>query len=321
MSSFVVSRYVNPRDKIPLTKDSDGNLCEVNAPNRIVYENDNKTYDFVSKSLASQERKHFDDLYAGNTFKPLSIEVCRRAWKEEPGFEKLLLSMGNISGKKILLLGNGVSLKELYFLYLGAKCVYTDLSVEAVKRVKVIFDKSEMKERGFDQIEFHAVDACQLPFPDDSFDIIYGCVFVHHISDLDKLFSEISRCLKPGGICRFMDHAYSPLWQFLKSSVLKPLQIYSHRKHGISPADLVATRRGGYTRREIERIQKACRFREMLYLREAFFEYVLQRGTLKLGGRFLRKLKPLMRVMDIILDKTVRLVQKYGIVLVWGFKK
>jgi len=321
VSLNAIDRYVHPVTKVPLIRDINGNLCERDNTKNILYRNDSGTYDFVSKEQNTQERDYYEKSYRRKTAKPLSIKDCRNLWGTGGGFGNLYMSMGDVSGKKILLLGNGLSTKEFYFLSLGAMCVYTDLSLKAVKYMKTIFDESEFKQSGFDNIEFHAVDSCHMPFPDESFDIIYGCAFVHHIENIDMLFSEVARCLKPGGICRFMDHAYSPLWQFLKKSVLKPLQIYSHRKHGISPADMAATKRGGYKYEELKHIKETYEFREMLYLRMSFFEYLLQRGTCKLGGRFLRKLKPLMRALDVFLDKLANLVQKHGIVLVWGFTK
>lgn len=320
MAFTVLEGYIDPVAKAPLIRDDSGNLRQ-RGNSKILYQNHNGTYDFAS-NRDTEERKFFDGSYSKkNAFEWLSTETCREGWQREPGFEQLLTSVGDISGRKILLLGNGTSVKELFFLRLGAKCVYTDLSIEAIKYMKVRFARSELRRLGFDRIEFHAVDACQLPFPDNSFDIIYGCAFVHHIENLYGLFSEISRCLKPGGICRFLDHAYSPLWQFLKKTVLKPLQIYTHRKHGISPADSITTKRGGYKFEELQRLKKTHGFSEMLYLRTSFFEYLLQRGTSKLGGRCLRKLKPVMKGLDTFLDKTVNFVQREGLVLVWGFTK
>lgn len=317
----IVDKYVDPNTRAPLIKNKKGDLYDPVAPQHIVYENHDDMYDFVGGGHDRREREYYDSLYSFNDRRILSVEALRSMWQSEPGFEQLLNSMANISGKRILLLGNGTSLKELYLLSSGAECVYTDLSIEAVQHVKAIFEESELRCCDFDRIEFHAVDACRMPFPDESFDVIYGCSFVHHIEQIDRMFSEIVRCLKPGGICRFLDHAYSPLWQCLKNTVIKPLQIYTHRKHGISPADIVATKKGGYTRKELLNLQERHGFSKMFYLRVAFFEQLLQRGTLKLGGRWLRRLKPLMRGLDESLNKAANLVEKQGIVLVWGFTK
>lgn len=321
MESRIVENFIHPRTKTPLIKDVKNNLCEQDNPENIIFVNDNDIYNFVGQQSDDVERDQYDNFYSSADDRILSKEDFIKMWQLFPGFKYLFESLGDISGKKMLVLGNGKSLKEFYFLQLGAKCVYTDLSIEAVKHMATIFEKSELNRNGYDTIEFHAIDACKLPFPDNSFDIIYGSAFVHHIENLDVFFREVSRCLKPGGICRFMDHAYSPLWQTLKKTVLKPLQKYSHRKHGISPADLVATMRGGYKQEELDIIKDAHNFKDALYLKVAFFELLLQRGTLKFGGLWLRKLRPFFRILDKFLDNIFGLVQKHGIELIWGFTK
>jgi predicted SAM-dependent methyltransferase len=42
----------------------------------------------------------------------------------------------------------------------------------------------------------------KLPFPDSTMDCIYSHHVVEHLPDLDFHFSELSRCLKPGGVIR-----------------------------------------------------------------------------------------------------------------------
>jgi len=313
--------YIHPLTKTPLVRDDAGNLCDLNKNSVVFHSTDGTTYDFVSAGTSKEERQFFDRAYKAAFTRPISIKMCEELWSREPGFGELLESLGDVSGKRILLLGNGVSLKEFYFLKLGGICVWTDLSIQAIRHIKEKFAQSEFYQADLQDVEFHAVDACHLPFANETFDVIYGCAFVHHIEDLEGLFAEVARCLKPGGICRFLDHAYSPLWQFLKKTMLKPLQLYTHRKHGISPADEIATERGGYARSEIERIKEKFNFKEMLFLKVGFLEQLLQRGTCKLGGRFLRRFKPALRVIDRFLDKTTGLVRKHGIVLVWGFTK
>lgn len=122
-----------------------------------------------------------------------------------PWRRTLLESIGDLSGKKILLLGNGDSSKEIYFLLLEAKVVFSDFSIEAVRRKKQEVELADFHWNGAADIEFHAIDALHLPFPDNTFEIIYGFAFVHHLDDLDQYFKELHRVLKPSGICRFID--------------------------------------------------------------------------------------------------------------------
>jgi ubiquinone/menaquinone biosynthesis C-methylase UbiE len=45
---------------------------------------------------------------------------------------------------------------------------------------------------------FHVMDAEQLGFPDNSFDLVYEAGVLHHL-DLPKAYNEIARVLRPGG--------------------------------------------------------------------------------------------------------------------------
>jgi ubiquinone/menaquinone biosynthesis C-methylase UbiE len=46
-------------------------------------------------------------------------------------------------------------------------------------------------------------DADQLPFGDESFDLVFGHAVLHHIPDLDRAFAEFHRVLRPGGAIAF----------------------------------------------------------------------------------------------------------------------
>jgi ubiquinone/menaquinone biosynthesis C-methylase UbiE len=48
-------------------------------------------------------------------------------------------------------------------------------------------------------VETAACDAAELPFDDESFDLVLGHAVLHHLPDLDRAFAEFRRVLKPGG--------------------------------------------------------------------------------------------------------------------------
>jgi SAM-dependent methyltransferase len=54
-----------------------------------------------------------------------------------------------------------------------------------------------------DRVDTVATDAEQLPFDDDSFDLVLGHAVLHHLPDLDRAFSEFARVLRPGGTVFF----------------------------------------------------------------------------------------------------------------------
>ena len=52
-------------------------------------------------------------------------------------------------------------------------------------------------------VETAACDAAELPFDDESFDLVLGHAVLHHLPDLDRAFSEFHRVLAPGGTLFF----------------------------------------------------------------------------------------------------------------------
>jgi ubiquinone/menaquinone biosynthesis C-methylase UbiE len=52
-------------------------------------------------------------------------------------------------------------------------------------------------------VETAACDAAELPFEDESFDLVLGHAVLHHLPDLDRAFAEFERVLAPGGTLFF----------------------------------------------------------------------------------------------------------------------
>jgi len=52
-------------------------------------------------------------------------------------------------------------------------------------------------------IDTACCEAARLPFPDDSFDIVFGHAVLHHLPDLKASFAEFRRVLRPGGAVAF----------------------------------------------------------------------------------------------------------------------
>lgn len=68
-----------------------------------------------------------------------------------------------------------------------------DLSTDQIARAR-----QRSKHRGY-EIRFEEADAQSLPFPDESFDVVYSFGSAKHWPDPQKGFSECWRVLKPGG--------------------------------------------------------------------------------------------------------------------------
>jgi ubiquinone/menaquinone biosynthesis C-methylase UbiE len=53
------------------------------------------------------------------------------------------------------------------------------------------------------EVRTAAAEAETLPFPDESFDLVFGHAVLHHVPDLEGAFSEFARVLRPGGTLAF----------------------------------------------------------------------------------------------------------------------
>jgi SAM-dependent methyltransferase len=78
-----------------------------------------------------------------------------------------------------------------------------DISDAAVQRLR-----SEYKASN---VNFSVMDAMNLTFPENSFDLVYGSGIVHHL-DVEACAREVSRVLRPGGTALFWEPlGYNPI--------------------------------------------------------------------------------------------------------------
>ena len=154
-----------------------------------------------------------------------------------------------------------------------------------------------------------------------------GYAFVHHLSNLDLFFKEVDRVLKKGGLCLFMDDAYSNIWHKLKfSPIIKPLYSHFQKKHWVSPEDLKASIKGGFRKEEIELLQKKYNFVEMKFIRFELLSYIYSQGLARFLG--ISKIRNLNKNITLTLYHIDRFIQNRSrfyhnntVRLIWGFKK
>ena len=98
---------------------------------------------------------------------------------------------------KVLDLGAGRGISSYAFAKEGCNVIALEPSssdIVGVGAIKAINSKSSLS------IKISQHHAESLPFPDNSFDIVYGRAVMHHCKNISVLCEEASRVLKPGGI-------------------------------------------------------------------------------------------------------------------------
>ena len=100
---------------------------------------------------------------------------------------------------RALEIGAGTGYFTLNLLRAGTieEAVATDISSGMLDELR-----SSATELGL-EVETVAAEANDLPFPDGSFDLVFGHAVLHHLPDLDAAFDEFARVLHPGGTLAF----------------------------------------------------------------------------------------------------------------------
>lgn len=98
--------------------------------------------------------------------------------------------------KRILDVGCGIggTSRILAKKFPDAQITGITLSPEQVQRATQL-----AKEAGISNVEFKVVNALAMDFPDNTFDLVWGCESGEHMPDKKKYIEEMARVLAPGG--------------------------------------------------------------------------------------------------------------------------
>lgn len=100
--------------------------------------------------------------------------------------------LGNLSGLKVLEIGCGRGGFSKYLLESGAELVAADFSDSAVAIAKRLLQNAP-------HCEAIVADIQDIPFPDNTFDVVVSLETLEHVPDPDKGLAELVRVTKGGG--------------------------------------------------------------------------------------------------------------------------
>jgi SAM-dependent methyltransferase len=191
---------------------------------------------------------------------------------------KLSKALGGLGGERFgdgLEIGSGTGYFSLNLLQMGVveRLTATDISPGMLERLA-----ATAGELGL-EAETGVTEAEELPFEDESFDLVFGHAVLHHIPDVERAFAEFRRVLRPGGAVVFCGEPSrygdrlaaapkragvlaAPAWRRLvgASPRLVPEAEQSHGHalegevdvHAFAPSDLRRLlREGGFERRRV----------------------------------------------------------------------
>lgn len=134
-------------------------------------------------------------------------------------FEKLhhllrLVDFDGYRGRRVLEVGCGAAVDLARFAKGGAVATGVDLAPSAIALARQNFSLQGLPG------DFHVADGEQLPFPDDTFDLVYAHGVVQYTARPQRLLDECRRVLKPGGEAIFQ--VYNRIsWLHALSKIMK----------------------------------------------------------------------------------------------------
>ena len=144
----------------------------------------------------------------------LSPEYCRTALEHRYGLYPFLHEFTDFKawrGKRVLEVGCGQGADLSQFALGGAQTFGCDLTRKhcQISRdfVRAVGGRASVAQS----------DVRALPYPSDSFDLVYSCGVLLLVDDLDRAISEIHRVLKPGGTVMTLFYNRQSLHYYLKT--------------------------------------------------------------------------------------------------------
>src|SRR6187431_684945 len=138
-----------------------------------------------------------------------------------PGRLLALQRMGIASGDRVLEVGVGTGINTSLY---PRDCQVTgiDFSPSMLEQARARVARKELSH-----VRLMEMDAADLKFPDESFDIVYAPYLVNCVSDPLKVVREMRRVCKPGGKIVILNHFRSanPLFSRLDRA-LSPLTVH-----------------------------------------------------------------------------------------------
>ncbi len=141
--------------------------------------------EFHDKAFSEGTRERADKFYS-------VVQSSRRAYAD--------ILLENCQGKRILEYGCGPGSDAFRLAENGANVIGIDISVVAIRQAGDQAAQSPARER----LDFRVMNAEELEFEDDYFDVICGTGILHHL-DLTSALAELARVLRREGKAVFIE--------------------------------------------------------------------------------------------------------------------
>lgn len=133
---------------------------------------------------------------------------ARARYRLEPYIHEFA-AFAQSAGQRVLEVGVGMGADYLEWLKAGAQATGVDLSSASLEQAK-----RRCEIAGYEP-NLRLSDAEHLPFPENTFDVVYSYGVMHHSPDTARCIREAWRVLKPGGALRIMIYHHPSITGFM----------------------------------------------------------------------------------------------------------
>ena len=137
----------------------------------------------------------------------------------------------NVNGKRVLEIGLGEGSESELLIREGADWSGIDLTSESVERVR-----ARLELRGLPYSSLGQGSVLDLPFADNTFDLLFSHGVLHHVPEIHLAQSEMHRVLRPAGELVIMLYARWSLNYIVSIALIRRLALlsaYSMKRIGV----------------------------------------------------------------------------------------
>jgi ubiquinone/menaquinone biosynthesis C-methylase UbiE len=164
-------------------------------------------------SLKFKVKEHWEAETCGTRYsdsadrKSFFDQISAARYKLEP-YIKPFADFQSAKGKAILEIGVGAGADFYNWCEQARHATGVDLTDAAIALTR---ERLELNQVPPEKYALRRADAENLPFANDSFDLVYSWGVLHHTPDTARAFREACRVLKPGGTLKAMIY-HTPCW-------------------------------------------------------------------------------------------------------------
>ncbi len=139
--------------------------------------------------------------------------------------DQIVTRSGAQPGMKVLEVGCGSGAYTPFFARaVGPEGSVAALDIQPEMLAQITAKLAKPENRDIHNITLHEASAYELPFEDNSLDLVYMITVFQEIPDRPRTLAEVRRVLKPGGILAITEWLFDPDYPFMSTTIKQGTQ-------------------------------------------------------------------------------------------------